>query len=214
MPNKARLVFRTSAGWQDPESLSWKRVLMAGARTQASILEHLAWVAGQLGAEEAIVETAHRDQHFRPDRTGPRLGTPFPDHPGVVVLLETRRHGLLRYACDSYLLWSDNLSSIAQALEVLYDLDRWGDTGDEEQYRGWQHLPTPKPIDPRPDAARFLLVCAEIEPSAANMTAILNDPDLARHTYNTARLKTHPDTTGQDGERFRAVVAAWEVLQF
>lgn len=92
-----------------------------------------------LGATSAVLQLAVTEQDIRLD--GDLRANARPTHPGVIVSFESR-HGSLRYACDTYLSWQDNVRAIALTLEKLRAVDRYGAAKGGEQYTGWKALPS------------------------------------------------------------------------
>lgn len=136
-----------------------------------------------LGAREAVLELAIGEGDIRLD--GLPRASARAEHPGVVLSFESR-HGPLRYAVDRFDVWQDNLRAIALGLESLRRVDRYGMSGDGQQYRGWLAL------------------------EAGGSLAARGRELIAHHGSVAAALKaTHPDTGG-DPDDFAAVQAARE----
>jgi hypothetical protein len=212
MLERAQIQFRASTGWQGPETRHWERSRMPGERKLSGVLSDIEREARLLGAAAAVIETCHRDRHYRAYRSVLLSSALSLSHPGVVVYLSNRRQGPMRYACDAYAHWLDNLAAVVKTLEALRGIDRWGVATGGEQYRGWQQLP-PATADPRRAAALVLLARGGYETSDANVTVLLGDPEQARRAYNRAAKATHPDANpDMDGSEFREVQRAWEAF--
>jgi hypothetical protein len=84
-----------------------------------------------------------------------------PAQPGVILEFESK-HGALRYICDRYADWVDNLRAIAQTLEALRAADRHGVTKGGEQYRGWKALPEASSADACTEHARVIVRYASL----------------------------------------------------
>lgn len=111
-----------------------------------------------------------------------------PRTPGVVVSFDSR-HGPLRYACDRFKDWRDNLRAIALGLESLRRVERFGIATRGEQYAGWKALPSP------------------------NASAVERGREIIREHGGDVRkalAAVHPDREGGDEELFKAVSAARE----
>ena len=125
-----------------------------------------------------------------------------PKNPAVVISFNSK-HGPLRYPCDRFDDWQDNIRAIALSLEALRTVDRYGVTSRAEQYRGWQQLPPPNAAEP---AKEFLT------PTEAFVFLKRLVPDMPNgFTYDelirAAEKKTHPDLGG-DPAMFKRVQAA------
>jgi hypothetical protein len=113
-----------------------------------------------------------------------------PEHPGVILSFESK-HGNLRYACDKYRDWADNLRAIALTLESLRAVDRWGAVHDAEQYKGWERLAAPGSMSR--DAARAFI-------------------DEHGGTFVEAAKRLHPDVGGEP-QLFQRLMEARKVLE-
>lgn len=92
----------------------------------------------KLQARDVVIELWLSESEIRLDGM-PRSGS-RPRSPGVILSFISR-YGPLRYLCDSYGLWEDNLRAIALSLEALRAVDRHGMSSRGEQYTGWKALP-------------------------------------------------------------------------
>jgi hypothetical protein len=122
-----------------------------------------------------------------------------PEHPGIVLVIQTKKYGTLKFPCDTFDNYADNIRAVALGLNHLRTLDRYG-----EQYTGWKQLP--EPATGREEAARILSQMTEF--SAGE---ILTDPDVAKRALREAQHKAHPDTGGSH-DLFVAVQRAWQAL--
>lgn len=138
---------------------------------------------------------------------------------GVILAFQSK-HGPLKYPCDSYDYWQDNVRAIALALEALRTVDRYGVTKRAEQYRGWTALPPPEGVISAPgpvatmtkdEAIRFLAEICEYNAERI-AAAILRNPGDADVFVRQAAAKTHPDRGG-DPEKFKKVMRAKAVLE-
>lgn len=148
-----------------------------------STLDLLKTELRQLGARDIVIELALSEDEIR--RDGYPRAQARPEHPGVILSLESR-HGPLRYPCDTFTDWQSNLRAIALALEALRKVDRYGVTKHGEQYKGWLRL----------------------EAGASNGVVARGRDIINRYGTVAAALKaTHPDHGGHPDD-FRAVQAA------
>lgn len=137
-----------------------------------------------------------------------------PRTPRVVVAFESK-HGALKYACDRFHDWHDNVRGIAHGLEALRKLDRYGIASRGEQYTGWKALGAGIAMGPASmssrEAAEF--ISREHQESGGPEWAddILADPDLRDALYRAAAKRLHPDAGG-DESMFKRLGDAKRVL--
>lgn len=168
----------------------WSKTLRLLARE----LEHIV-----KPGETPVLEVAVSESQIRQD--GYPYANARPDHPGVILSLESK-WGPLRYPCDTFDDWQDNLRAIALALEALRKVDRYGVTKRGEQYAGWKALPP----------AGGSTVTMSVEDAAAVVASlagrgnepevvrdIIADPQWARAFYLQAAKLAHPDHGGTPG---------------
>lgn len=159
-------------------------------------LRHL---GGGFRGAPTVLEIAMREQDFRIDGL-PRANA-RPAHPGVILNIETPDKGPLRFPCDRFTDWHDNLRAIALALEALRKVDRYGVTRHGEQYAGWRAIEAHGATYPTADDAE----------RAVRLVAEDMDGDLAR-AARAARAKAHPDRNSGDRASYDAIDAAIQVL--
>lgn len=197
----------------------WPRDRTSPARQRVSQFRASLSKTVQLLSKELRAHDAKDARFFGDFRTRdirldglPRKGS-RPDTSAVMVTFHMPRiDDVVRYPCDRWRDWEDNLRAIALTLENLRACDRYGCITSGEQYRG-SGLALQAPRSQRSltkhDAA---LILDEL----TNLTweEILSDPANAKAAYRMAMAKTHPDKWG---DRFRddyeAANAAWAVLQ-
>lgn len=143
-----------------------------------------------------VIEAGYQEHEIRNDGL-PRANA-RPQDPAIIVSFESK-HGPLRYGCDTFTEWVDNLRAIALALEALRAVDRYGVTKRGEQYKGWLALPsTTMSAD---EARRYL----------HELTG-LPGGTLASTLYRTAAKLAHPDTETGSREAWEQVQRAKQVL--
>lgn len=125
--------------------------------------------------------------------------------PGVILAFQSK-HGPLRYPCDTFYDWQDNVRAIALALEALRTVDRYGVTKRAEQYKGWAALPSPNGDhwSTKEQAREFLktILGKDLFAIFAN-----NDEQLLLRS----EMKTHPDKGGNPDD-FKKVQQARKLL--
>lgn len=133
-----------------------------------------------------------------------------PAHPGVVLSFESK-FGPLRYPCDTFDDWHDNLRAVGLALEALRKVDRYGVTKRAEQYTGWRQLPSGDGDNgvfrTRQDAAQFIASFCDADP-----LAVETDRETARTAYLVAAKRVHPDSPTGSEAAFKGLQAARGML--
>jgi len=208
--------FRSLPSWTGKPTKN--RRSLPGEQTYSQILERLEKELTHLKARDVVIETGHRDTEIRLDgwiRSNARV----PSHPGVILWFTAKavrggsEVGDLRYECDTYRTWQENLRAIVLTLEDLRRIEGRGATSKGEQYRGYAALPpAPTGNEAKRKALKHILAVARgYEPSPAQIDAILQDSTEMKDAYNEARKKTHPDVSG-NADFYHAVVDAWKIL--
>jgi len=155
-----------------------------------------------LRAKNIVLQLAVHEDDLRLDgwiRSAARI-----DKPGVILSFDSA-HGPLRYACDRFLDWRDNVRAIALGLEALRKIERYGISWRGEQYTGWKALPRSpgEPITDRHEAAEILARHS----SVAVVEILSGAPLVVESAFRAAARKTHPDAGG-DAVEFLRVTAA------
>ena len=163
----------------------WRRTLQLFAREIQHIIKP---------GETPVLEIAMAESQIRID--GYPYANARPYHPGVILSLESK-FGPLRYPCDTFDDWQDNIRAIALALEALRKVDRYGVTKRGEQYVGWGALPPAGGSTSTMTAQ----VAAEVVVGTAGMNGdatprILREPLFFRDAYRRAARYAHPDGGG------------------
>lgn len=161
-----------------------------------------------LHARNVILSAAFRPGQILQDGSRPNAGAAAA-HPGVVISFEALIDGKyvpLKYPCDTFDDWKDNVRAISLALDALRRVDRYGVTKRAEQYRGWSQLPAPDGlVTPLPisvgQAAIFLAKFSD------NNGRIEASREHFQSAYRVAAMKLHPDSNGG------AIDDAWHMLQ-
>lgn len=133
--------------------------------------------------------------------------------PGVILAFKSK-YGPLRYPCDQFDDWQDNVRAIALALEALRKVDRYGVTKRAEQYKGWQQLPPPSASNGGAEmtveeAARFI---AQHAPCLReNWRDLIGIPANVTIAVREAATQLHPDKGG-DVKLFQRLMEAERIL--
>lgn len=184
-----------------------------GAPFRASYSETLRLLDQELRclkASRVVIEAGFRDCDIRNDGL-PRRDARRPPFPGVVLSFETPT-GPLRFPCDTYSDWQDNLRAIALALEALRKVDRYGVTKRGEQYTGWKQLPSG--ITPAMTVEIAAEVMCRLAGNVCGPRDLIGVPANVRLAYRDAAKRTHPDKTGGGDDDFKLLQEAKRVLDF
>lgn len=174
-----------------------------------STLEMLATELRAIRASAATLELAIHERDVR--RDGMLRADARPGHDGVVLSFYHHVAGPLRYPCDTYDDWQDNVRALALGLHALRTVDRYGISPRSEQYAGWKRLTAGTPVKPlAPEAAAAVLL--RYHGGKRTSAQLLAHPELARAAYREATQRTHPDRAGGDRSHFEAVNDAWKSL--
>lgn len=158
----------------------------------------------KLGANSIVLQCAVDAEDVRLD--GQLRASARPRHPGVILSFHSRV-GPLSYPCDSFRDWQDNLRAIALALEALRQVERYGVTKRNEQYRGWTQLPSPN----SPAATIPLQEAGRTINNAAGATGKITAGNV-RERIAEAIKRAHPDHGGK-AIWLAQVLAAAKVLK-
>lgn len=163
-----------------------------------------------LAAKHVVIQIDMREQDIRQD--GYPRANAVAASPGVILALESK-YGPLRYPCDTFTRWEDNVRAIALALEALRKVDRYGVTKRGEQYTGWRALPGAGGTSSAMTAAaaaEFLATAAGV--GAGSVHLILGDRVVVEQVYRKAAKRLHPDIAGGSAEGFATLGIAKAVL--
>jgi len=114
----------------------------------------------------------------------------------------------LTFPCETYFQWQDNLYAIAQTLEKLRAIDRYGVTQGDQQYVGFAALPAGGQPKMTLDDALDLFG----EHGEAGAVDLISAPDwLVDAVQKRARAATHPDAGGST-ELFQRIEEAARLI--
>lgn len=212
-----QMTFRPIDRWDRPETAD--RGYSPFRSTYAATLDLLDLELRQLDASQVILQVDATERDCRRDgqlRTDAKVRSPR------VILAFRSMHGPLKYYCDRYVKWQDNLRAIALGLEALRRVERYGIGSRGEQYRGYIALPSgvalgPSTMTPR-EAAELLVTTAGHAwrgdvPIESCTDDLLNDVEvLLPEVWKYAARIAHPDQGG-DVEAFKRISLARDVLK-
>ena len=170
-----------------PGDLTLYRTRSPFASTLGTTHNELSLELDKLDAENVVLEIAISPLDIKID--GGLRAQKRPEHPGVILAFESK-NGHLRFACDQYLDWADNLRAITKTLNALRAVERWGAVRDAEQYKGWATLHAP----------------------GANKMSARQFIDAHGGSFTEAAKRLHPDVGG-DPALFQQLLEARKVLE-
>lgn len=150
------------------------------------VLDTLEYELNRIHATRIVVEAGYQRHQIRND------GWPYsnarPSHPDVKVSFSSRGKAMA-FPCSTYDCMEDNLYAIALTLKALRDMERYGATQENQQYRGFTALPAPE-LDAKSEAAKVLIKLAELNVAVID---VVQDIELQNAAYRVAAKKVHPD---------------------
>lgn len=172
-------------------------------------MKHLGYRPGS-----CVIQTAHTAYDVRNDGML-RSGSRKPEHPGVVVRFDVydaknRRYVPMRFECDRFTSYEANVRAIADALEALRKVDRYGVSSGGNSgahYEGYKALPAGSGGMTEEEAVMFIHRHAP----AYGVLDIKNFPEIRERAYRAAAFKLHPDQGGSHDE-FVKLQQAKEIL--
>ena len=193
---------RPITAWPWPKTANPVRSLFK-ANWEATTILQLRREIDARGAAEAIIEIDARDRDIR--RDGWIRADAKPQSSRVVITFEDPNHGWVRYRCDRFTHWHDNVRAIVLALESLRRVERYG-ISDGEQYHGFRSgRALPGHVLTSREAAEML--------SRENADEILSDPKAAKMWILGGIKRAHPDVPGGSASQLYAVQAARDTLE-
>jgi hypothetical protein len=170
---------------RSPFSAAW--------HTTLNDLERELW---QLGAADKVAQVALLEGQIRQD--GTPMARAIPAHPGVILSFDAKRgaRGRLRFACDTYISFPDNIRAIALGMESLRRVERYGLAGDHRQYAGFLAIGPPAPKLTPQDAAERLARAARDAGLPIQASTLLIENAVRAVTWRRIAARFHPDKGG------------------
>ena len=159
-------------------------------------IETLERELAQLRARDVILELDVEERHIRQD--GWIRASAAPKYSGVILSFYSNKlKGPLRYPCDAFRKWEDNVRAIALALEALRKVDRYGVTTHNEQYAGWKALPATTTTTMTTEAAAKIISENSRDGDwTVGWANLLEGGRPCREAVRRAQFATHPDHGG------------------
>jgi hypothetical protein len=168
-----------------------------------------------------VLKTAHSPFDVRKDGKL-RSDVRKPEHPGVVLSFEVwnpkaKRYEQMSFNCDKFTEWKANVRAIADGLESLRKIDRYGVFGGTNQsahYEGYKALPSSDSEFECSwdvvDAVSFLVTHSEYTTTDICRGNFKNE--YFEKAYRSACRKLHPDSGGSH-EEFVKLQKYYEILK-
>ncbi len=147
-----------------------------------------------------VLLTAHSPDDVRKDGKL-RSDARNPEHPGIVLNFEifnpqTKSYEPMSFNCDKFTEWKANVRAVADALEALRKVDRYGVFGGVNQsahYEGFKALPSGESGLTDDKVADVVLASFLAVHSTFQVPEILTDKTVYTRAYKQAAAKLHPD---------------------
>jgi len=192
--------FRPLEAWPGPPTRSRKRAPFRAS--WSSTLALLKKELRALGARNVRIELDMPARMIRLD------GYPRADArasgPGIILNFDSR-YGPLRYPCDTFDSWDDNLRAVALSLEKLRAVDRYGVTKRGEQYSGFGKLPPAGGTSTTLTVEEAAAQLAAMDGGTSTGPAIRTDREHYTSIVRRMVKRTHPDAGGSPRD--------WHALQ-
>jgi hypothetical protein len=188
--------------WPQEKTKSWNRKANRFKVKYSRTLDELERELNHLRAKDVIIQVALSRDDIRNDGW-PRADARFRE-PGVIVSFRGQDGTEIAFPCDTYDNWQANLRAISLTLSALRDINRYGVTKHNEQYKGWAKLPpAPKRMNPH-EALDFVK-------KHSGYVAI--DKETWSASYRSAAFKLHPDRETGSHDQFVVLQHAAEIIQ-
>lgn len=178
--------------------------------TPGEALQHLRQELQRAGALRAVLELDVAERDVRQD--GQLRADARPRSPAVVVSYEHPQHGMLRFPCDTFTTWTDNVRAIGLSLEALRAVERYGVVKRQEQFLGFKALPATTTPAMTTDRAAELLAehgwpgvlghnpgFDHAAARARYASEILSNRETYDQARKNARARVHPDVAAARG---------------
>jgi len=178
--------------------------------TLSSTQELLGRELRMVSAKDPVIQIELSESQIRIDGL-PRADA-RPPRPGVILAFTHPSVGGLRYPCERFRTWQDNVRAIALGLEALRKVERYGITSDHQQYRGWRAIESRTVVPASGDvdeAKAVIMLAANVGPNVWGSGFAATLPVVLR----AAQRKTHPDSPDGSDEAFHAVQEAIRTLK-
>lgn len=173
--------------WPGEKTVTWHRTRAPFKAHATKLWDLLDRELKLIQAKDVTLSGFWRARDFK--RDGGIYADARPTEPGVVLEF-VRGKDRMRFACDKFLVWLDNVDAIARALEALRMVDRYGVTSGR-QYEGFKALPSGGGIVVSEANLALTITSWAGVPAGTTITS-----DIVRR----AKAKAHPDAGGSHSD--------------
>lgn len=204
--------FRPLSQWPQEATPSHRRKRAPFRAGYVSTLDLLERELIHLRAKDVVFEADCPSSEIRNDgrlRSSAKLRGP-----GIVVSFDSPK-GPLRFPCDRFIDWEDNLRAIALTLEHLRACDRYGVTSHNEQYKGWTGLPDKREQQPDRNLLAAPVICRQAAyylPESIDVAFVLAPSERRGQIIRRLKMALHPDHRNGSDEEFKQLMRALELL--
>lgn len=197
-------IFKTLENFPRKLTASNLRDASPFGKTWTQVLDLLEKELRMLGCRRGsvVIKTAHSSYDLRKDGKL-RSDVRRPIHPGVVLLFDVydakaKKYKPMNFECDQFTEWKANVRAIADGLEALRKINRYGVSGGgslSAHYQGYKALPPVGGVRDDKVADIILAEFAEFIDAHSTFKAqeILERRDVFYRAYKQAAGKLHPD---------------------
>lgn len=129
-----------------------------------------------------------------------------PTEPGIILEF-VKGKDRMRFQCDKFPVWLDNVDAIGRSLEALRMMDRYGVMAGQ-QYEGFKALPSKATDTPTSEEALETIARA----ARCTPASIRIDGEAMAQAIRVAKRNAHPDYRGGTAAEFQRVQHAVGVL--
>jgi len=205
--------FQPLSNWPGERTKNRKRATFS-ARWDTTLRE-LDMELRHLTARQVIVEADCEGSEIN-IRTGMLKSSARLRSPGIVLSF-TSKYGPLRYPCDTFHEWQDNLRAIVLFMSNQRANARYGVGRVEQNYTGYKALPGGAPITAgewatvEAAATELCRLAGHVPPYCPK--PLLDNPEDLKRTYANAARRWHPDLHGGDGSTMAKVNRARDFIE-
>lgn len=177
-PAVSRFPLSWPQGWTRTPLRNRRRAAFRTGRRELSVYDALRRLSGELSRLGAVDEQLSTNVPVRLDGL-PRSGQPEPSDPGAAVYFLLKGQPTV-LACDRWTRVADNVAAIAQHIDALRRIDRYGVGTLEQAFRGYTALPE--------NASAEWWVVLQVPPDAGR--------EVIEDAYRALARELHPDAGG------------------
>lgn len=195
------IAYREMREWPGERTPTWRRSRAPFKAHATRLWDLLERELQKVNAKDVSIFGYWRPRDFK--RDGGVYADARPTEPGIVVEF-VKGKDRMRFSCDRYLVWLDNVDAIGRSLEALRMMERYGVMAGQ-QYEGFKALP-PQSAPAFTGKADALAFISKHSPFPVSM--IEHDADKLREAIRFAKNRCHPDRDTGSHELYVRVTEA------